>query len=724
MGASTGRNYNGAVSGAPYLNKFNYQYYNEDSFRRFLLRYKDAEVVRIRKGKYYRRYYNIPAAFDIECSSFYDGLSKVGLMYSWQLCIDGIVWLGRDYKSFWNMLENCKKTLRLGYAKKLVFYVHNLSYEFNALKGYLDIEEYFATDRRTPIYVSDSRGIEFRCSYKLSGYSLDMLGRTSLHKYKVLKAVGDLDYYKIRTPETPITRREVGYIVNDVRVVCNYIQEKIEGGEDIAHIPLTKTGYVRQALSNNCIKSHKKKRGLNKPFTNFMKCCQITDKEEYEELRECFAGGFTHSSPINTKLTLKDPIIPHDINSAYPHMLATRSFPYGIGRHMAIMSVEGYEENIKHYHIIARFRFHNLQPRYHWDYYLSASKCRNMDGEEESNGRVVRAAQLDTTITEVDYKIIKQAYKYDRVEITDCIIYNTAPLPVDFVKTVLQFYSKKTTLKGVEGAEIEYQNNKELLNSTYGCCATDMIRPVFTYDSDTDTFGREEPDINEEIAKYNKKRGKTVFYPWAIYTTAYVRSKLWNDGILPLGSKYVYSDTDSIYAFDSPEVRAHFDRINEDIIKDLQRVAKERGIPYEMLSPVTSKGKEAPLGIWSRESLCIKFKTLGAKRYLKTTEDGYTSITCAGLSKKSVGYIMEQGGYDYFKENMKVPAEHSGRLTITYIDDVQRGTVTDYKGNIYHYETRSGVHMEPSSYTLNITRLFIDYLKEIKTCYQNEKRSR
>ena len=61
-------------------------------------------------------------------------------------------------------------------------------------------------------------------------------------KYKIEKKVGDLDYSLLRHSNTHLTDTELGYCINDVKVVMAYIQEKIEHDGNIAKIPLTKTG--------------------------------------------------------------------------------------------------------------------------------------------------------------------------------------------------------------------------------------------------------------------------------------------------------------------------------------------------------------------------------------------------------------------------------------------------------------------------------------------------
>lgn len=698
-----------------FINKFNYQYYTRERFEKFLEPFGDCEIVKVKRGRIYKRYLNLPCAFDIETSSFYDSNNqKTALMYTWQMCINGYVWIGRDYKSLWDCFNTMTQTLKLGYTKNIVLYVHNLGYEFNMLRKYMHVTDYFAVDKRSPLYVQIFGGIEFRCSYRLSGYSLDYLGKNMLHKYHVEKATGDLDYSLIRTPDTKLTRPEIGYIVNDVRVVTNYIKELMERGESLAKIPLTKTGRVRIALNQNCIRTPDGK--FNFKFVEKMQKSTIT-LEEYKECKQAFQGGFTHSNPTNTGMTIKRRVVPFDITSDYPHIMVTKKFPFGTPKHYDNVSRETFDNLIHSCHIIARFDFVNIKSNFLHDYYITTSKFVKSENVYDSNGRLVSADSCSIYLTELDFDIIRKTYDFESVEIREALVYPSAYLPIEYVNTVLDFYESKTVLKGVKGSEIEYQNKKELLNSTYGCCASSIIKPLYTYN---DGFGLDSEDEQKTIEKYNKSKKRTIFYPWAVYVTAWARWKLWTDAIIPMRGKYVYSDTDSCYVIESPEVYKHFEKVNQKIVSDLKTISKLRGIPLEKLIPKNIKGIEQPLGVWTQEDICIRFKTLGAKRYMKTLEDGTTKTTVAGLSKNAVGYIMEHGGYDLFNDRMTIPAEYSGRTTATYIDDLRTGTVTDYLGESYNYSVRCGVHMEQSSYTLSLCDRFIDYLMEVIIKYVNE----
>lgn len=196
---------------------------------------------------------NVPAAFDIEASSFYIGEPprKAACMYIWQMGIGGFVTTGRTWEQLTRLLAVLRTVLKLDSDKRLIIYIHNLAYEFQWIRKKFDWDNVFLTSEREPIYCRWG-GIEFRDSMILAGgKSLKKVGE-DLKKYPCQKMVGDLDYELVRSSYTPLTDKELKYCENDVRVLMSYIQEKIETDGDVTKIPLTNTGYVRRYTRDAC----------------------------------------------------------------------------------------------------------------------------------------------------------------------------------------------------------------------------------------------------------------------------------------------------------------------------------------------------------------------------------------------------------------------------------------------------------------------------------------
>lgn len=196
-------------------------------------------------------YINTPASFDIETTSFYNGEHKQAIMYVWSFAIERYVITGRTWEEFLDVLEKIASFFELSQTKRFIIYVHNLPYEFQFFRKLIEWKNVFAMEKREPVSALSITGIEFRCSYKLSGYSLEKTAE-NLHKYSVKKLVGDLDYNKLRHSKTLLTTEELNYCKNDVLVVTAFIQEMIEEYGGIDRIPLTKTGIVRQFCRKQC----------------------------------------------------------------------------------------------------------------------------------------------------------------------------------------------------------------------------------------------------------------------------------------------------------------------------------------------------------------------------------------------------------------------------------------------------------------------------------------
>ena len=175
-------------------------------------------------------YHDIICAFDIETTSLTDKTSatdkneKRAIMYIWQLAINGRVIIGREWSEFLYAIDYITRSLCLDLEHRLLVFVHNLSYEFQFIRKFFHWEKVFAIDTRKPIYAITDFGLEFRCSYILTNYSLAKLGE-QLQKYKVSKMVNDLDYKVMRNPLTKLSRKELNYCINDCLVVSAYIKE-------------------------------------------------------------------------------------------------------------------------------------------------------------------------------------------------------------------------------------------------------------------------------------------------------------------------------------------------------------------------------------------------------------------------------------------------------------------------------------------------------------------
>ena len=689
--------------------------YNIDEFNVVVNSIK-CDMQKVKKDKVY--YYNIPCAFDIETTSFYDNNEKVGLMYIWQFGIDGRVFMGRNWNEFTELLDKLRNEFDINIENRLVIYVHNLAFEFQFIRKLFRWLNVFSIDSRKPIYATTCYGFEFRCSYLLSGYSLAKVG-DNLTKYKCEKMVGDLDYSLKRHNKTPLTNDELKYCFNDIMVVMCYILERIEIDGNITKIPLTKTGYVRNYCRNMCLyenKSHKNGGKKFKTYHEMIKSLSI-EVDEYKQLKRAFMGGFTHSNAINTNVVLND-VKSFDFTSSYPYCMISEMYPMSKGQIIEV-NENTFEKYLNLYCCVFDIQFTNLLPKVNYENYISYSKCFKCVNPVINNGRVVCCDLLWTTITNVDYDIIKRCYSWEGVKVANFRIYQKGYLPTQFVKSIIKLYQDKTQLKGVEGKEVEYMQSKEMLNSCYGMCVTDIARDEFVYNNDNwETIKPTNDKLQNELEKYNKSKKRFLFYVWGIFVTAYARRNLFT-GIFEFGNDYIYSDTDSIKVVNYNNHMDYINKYNELTQRKLQKACEYHGINMSELQPKTIKGDTKLLGIWDNDGIYDNFKTLGAKRYMYKQGNDY-HITIAGTSKHlGSEYIKSLNNpFDAFNDGLIIPPQFTGKLTHTYVDEIKQGVIIDYRGNAVDYTALSGVHLEQCEYNLGLASNYIDYLMGVKETWK------
>lgn len=698
-----------------YDSEFNY--YKPEQITDVLKKVIDKKTDKITYRK--KQYFNIPCAFDIETTSTRDEHGeKIAFMYAWTLNINGTTIIGRTWDQFENCIKTIVETLYTNLERIFVIYVHNLGYEFSFIGCRFIWEKVFSIKSRKPIYARTVDGIEFRCSYLLSGYNLAKVA-DNLQTFKIRKLVGDLDYYKIRHSDTPLSQKEMRYLINDGRIVVAYISEEIERNGNIAKIPLTKTGYVRLACRQNCFsKSHRERHGS--AYRKMIKQLTLT-LDEYELLKLAFAGGFTHANPFYTNKILHN-VKSFDFTSSYPTVMISELYPMSAGEKIENASRETFRESINNYCCVFLAKFTNVHSKIFFDNPISASKCIELKNAQLNNGRVVRADSFIIAITNVDYEIFKQFYTWDSMEISTFYRYKAGYLPREFVDSILTFYEDKTKLKNVSGKETEYLHAKENVNSCYGMSVTDILRDLITFDNN-DLWGLSEIDKNKEIEKYNKNPQRFLFYPWGIFVTAYARRNLFS-GILECGTDYIYADTDSLKILNYEKHKKYFDTYNKNIIKRLEKACIYHGFDVSRIRPKTIKGIEKPLGVWddeTKDGAYPVFKTLGAKRYMYL-ENKEIHVTLAGSNKKlTAKYLQETFGKYYafykFDNHMIVPDNYSGRTTSCYIDYETSGNIVDYKGIPGTYHELTSVNIEQTEYNLSIANNYINYFLGV----QNEE---
>lgn len=571
------------------------------------------------------RYCKQVCAFDIETTSLPE--IKQSIMYVWQFAIEDYVVIGRTWDQFSDFISWLNQ---LSKGRRIVVYVHNLSYEFQFLSGvfHFDDEDVFPIDNRK-VLKAVYGNIEFRCSYLLTNLSLNALTKRYDVDHKKLSGE-DFDYTVRRFSDTPLTDLELSYCVNDVLGLVESIHKILELNKDtISTIPLTATGYVRRWVKKEMRSDHK--RILD----------AYPDYEVFKLLRKAFRGGNTHANRYYADEVISGPVRSADITSSYPFQQVCKKFPvypfepvHSTDIHYIDRLIDR-EKAVLFYVALSQV---TTRSKYVVMPYIPIDKCIILRGPITDNGRVLQADYLEMVITDIDWQIIVKQYSFNASLVT-AYKTNYGFLPAGLRKSNIEFYKKKTELKGVKGQELFYMKNKELLNSIYGMSVQNPVkRPLLFNDVSIDDPHLYIPDTafsDAELLEKSKRKAFTC-YQFGVWTTAHARKSL-QDGIDICGDDILYCDTDSCKYIGDHD----FSGYN----KQTQEIAVAGGLYATDIKGITHYG-----GVYEPDGEYSEFITQGAKKYAYV-EDGQLHITVSGVGKrKGAEALMNAGGLKAFKE--------------------------------------------------------------------------
>ena len=690
-----------------------------------------AETVTDRKTKI--KYYNLPCAFDIETTNIVDDpKNRMAFPYHMQLMIGSTFITCRTIEQLGQVFSKLQHDYNLNGKKRLIMYVHNLPFEFQFIRCYFHFNECMSKSQRQVMKVFfDQFGIEMRDSYVLSGMSLEKTAEnlTWPEHSSIRKLKGDLDYKLIRFPSTKITKAELDYCYNDVKIICCYIEEQIKMYDgDITKIPLTNTGRVRRHVRKHCfsIKETNKKTGKKYPTYKKLMNQLTLEADEYGYLLDAFLGGYTHANAMYSTKLLKD-VHSIDFTSSYPTVMMSEQYPMSKGIFIDNLNITSYDDFVTYLSdnrlAVVMVEFTDLETKPEVpDDYLSDSRVYESKGKIiQNNGRIHKAEWVQEILTNIDLDMVVKAYSFTSMKITSGWFYYKNYLPREIIECVLEFYWDKTTLKGIKGKEAEYLLKKGMLNSLYGMCVTDICK-----DEEKCTFENgwktDKADVDKKIADYNKDPNRFLSYAWGVFITAYARRNLFT-GIMSMGKDYVYCDTDSIKFLNMEKHKAYIEDYNRNIIRKCTECLNSHGLDPAMLAPKNQKGVEKQIGIWDYEGRYDYFKTLGCKRYL-TYKDGEFDLTCAGLpTKAGLDALLADGTdiqqvFNKFNQEFDVPVGNADKLGHDYVDKSFEYSGVDKDGNYDRIVYRSCCVLFDISFKVNFAemyQLFLDNYVRVVT---------
>lgn len=637
-------------------------------------------------------YLEIPCAFDIETTNVYkrnqDGsIAKeprpFAFMYHWQFCLDDCVCFGRTWKEFKELLSHLERCMNLSLKNRLVVYVHNLSFEWQFMNRFIEYEDGFFREERKPLKVVTKGGIEFRCSMALSNMSLSKFCENERDVIHYKLSGDEYDYSKIRTPVTTLTDKELAYCYNDVRGLCECIRSRMID-DTLANIPLTSTGYVRRELRINTKK--------NKRFRSKFLDSRL-DSNLYTLCRETFRGGDTHANIYHTNQVIEN-VSSYDETSCYPASMIMDLYPITAFSKISIKTFND-KDLIKDYALLIKVAFKGV--KYVGECgipYIAIAKCNYFSPEKViDNGRVLKADYLQMTLTDIDYNIILSEYEIDEIFINEVYASRYGKLPEEIQEVVMDYYRKKTELKGIEEKEYEYSKAKNKLNSCYGCMVMRIDQNLIKYDAEAKAYSSDDIVLSETLDKFYKSRNNFLSYQHGVWVTANCRYRL-RKMLNIVGDDVVYCDTDSIKCIGDHS--KDFEARNNEIIKQAEALG---AFAY------TKDGIKKYLGVWDYEGKS-DFKTLGAKKYIYK-KDGKFISTIAGVNKKRGKDFFNEHGFDGFKIGTVI--NNSGH-TVAYYNDDDIHTIT-IKG--CEIETASNIALIDDTYTIGVTNEYLGLLNNI-----------
>lgn len=572
---------------------------------------------------------------DTETSHNHNEETPLSWIYEWAAAFNEEIAHGRTPGEIIALFNQLTEYYGLTPEKRIVCYVHNLSYDITYLYRYL-YEEYngdvdILAIKSHKILTFRAGGIELRCSYLLANMGLDTWGKKLEIEHK--KRSGTVDYNIIRYQDTPLTDNDVLYQIYDVIALHECIKKEMSINHDtVASIPLTSTGFVRRDCRRACTAD-----------TDYKKMFRRTrlDAEQFRLCNNAFMGGLCVLNRHYAGRTISG-VRHRDYKSHYPSRQQLNYFPVGAFE-LYYDASEGDQIDIKDLIellqsscVLCEVAFENLRlHRSETLPYISSSKILNdynvkfyteNGARGTCNGRVIDAVGTCLMdLTEIDLYWILHQYDYDDIIINKVYVSERGRIPEVLLAVINNYF----TIKESYPDGILRDKSKNKLNGIYGMSATDPVRDEWVWDMETGEFNatyKTTEEVQAALDSYYNNRNSFMPYQWGIWTTAHARNELM---VLykAIGEKnFIYCDTDSIFYIDVPGVLEKIERYNTKVIEQNKRLG---------LGVVNRKNTISYYGTFEPEhdNRAIIFRGLHAKCYAYIDE-GNLYVTIAGVSKK------------------------------------------------------------------------------------------
>lgn len=321
--------------------------------------------------------------------------------------------------------------------------------------------------------------------------------------------------------------------------------------------------------------------------------------------------------------------------------------------------------------------------------YLARDKCRLIHGGRFDNGRVLYATYLETTMTDIDARIVFRDYLFDDPCIFDSWCARYGFLLDSFRDLIKDYYKRKTELKGAKGDDaIYYGKFKNKLNALYGMAAQNVLKDDIIFEDGEYTLDVHMSDEARLLRQANK-----AFLPYqtGVWVTAWARWEL--DRAVRIADalgQFVYCDTDSCKYVGDLDWTAYNTQ--------QERRSRENGAVA-----VDPDGVEHVMGVYEEDegTPYRRFITWGSKKYAYEDRDGELHVTVSGVDKKlGAKELEEKGGLTSFQPGFTFI--EAGGTESRYNDHVH--FTVEIEGR--QIEVTDNVVIRDSEYTLGPTSEF------------------
>jgi len=665
-----------------------------------------TEFIKSKRGKQVASKY---MCADTETSHNHNNENPASWIYLWAFSYNGKLVYGRTPAQFIDALDKIKKVNNLAAetttdkGRQIVIYIHNLSYDYCYIKDFL--REKYNEDADTMLAIGSHKlitfsiaGFIFKCSYRLSGSSLDSWCKDVGAKNK--KHTGAIDYSEIIYQDSVLDNEHMEYMFADIESMNECLEIVMEEYHDnIFTIPYTATGYVRREARSN----FNKDKSNRKRFRNTK-----LSSEVYMMCRAAFSGGITHGNRNFAGIKVEDIIRHRDFRSHYPSQQRCYTAPttkfskyYDAEFDKNTITIDELIKLANKYCLLIDIMFDGMEVKkgvtlpYAQDYKIYAGRCGKIDRISD-NGRILKlSGKSIVTLTEIDLKWICKQYNFNYTVLK---VYSSkkGEFPKYLQDTVDDYFIKKTKYKKEEKTFIKNGHSEESeevveahrklmlskagLNGIYGMSATDPVRDSFIENSNGEWSiekVKEEKDITNALEDYYDSWNSFMEYQLGVWTTANARNELMEFVEIIGYDNFIYADTDSIFYISTADVEKRITERNALLLK-ISNFKKQY---------IETDGERINYNQFDDENEdIIQFKFLHAKCYAYVTADNELHAVIAGVRKKgrnNINRTAELGSIDELTD--KKVFKECGGTQIKYVNSVPHSEIFIDKDGKEHF---------------------------------------